>query len=265
MLSKFFTNPKDREDFAIALVVIALAGILIGYFTFYQGQSGFDQMSTLVTQNTKIDTLQVEGMTYVAAEPVAEVTDVSPTKSKIIPIAPIKTKLAADTLTGKNEDIDETINEDLRDENSNVTDSDDLGFTESTKDLLDSVISEENESLNDDEPIIVDEVDTQTEIIDDTPPIAEPAIVAEPIEKNEITTRNPSPKRKCIVVIGAYSNQTNVRKLIGRLDQEGYPVFKVPFGGLTRVGAYIDCAYSTSLLEKIRREYGSDAFLMKAK
>ncbi len=269
MLSKFFKNQKDQEDFAIALVVIALAGILIGYFTFYQDKSIFDGMNTLVTQNTRIDTLQIDGSTYVAVQ-TDEMLDESPPKSKIIPVAPINTTPSIDTLTGKSEHTVRYSDEEIDDEGLGTQDIDDVGITESTKDLLDSVISDEDELLIDEEPIVEEAEDVQPEMMEDIPAIEEPE--EEPTEEETVTSiekqdASPrfTPRSKCIVVIGAYSNKTNIHKLIGRLDQEGYPVFKVPFRGLTRVGAYIDCEYSTSLLEKIRRDYSADAFLMKSK
>jgi len=274
MLSKYYNNPKDKEDFAIALVVIALAGILIGYFTFYQDSSVLDGRDTLVTQNTKIDTLHVDGVTYVAVETEDEmVEDVHPSKSKIVPVTPLETKLTAGTLAGKNESIDVNNDEEIIDENVDVveavdaTDPDDVGIVESTKDLLDSIISDEDELVNDDESIIVEEDSVQPQIIDESLIAEAPDKVeaTKPIEKKVAPSHKSSAKSKCIVVIGAYGNQKNIRKLIGRLDQEGYPVFKVPFRGLTRVGAYVDCAYRRSLLQKFKREYSPDAFLMRAK
>lgn len=276
MHSKDFSNSEDQFDFAIAIVVLVLAGILIGYFSFYSDDSlGGD--TDLVAFESKIDTLELDGLTYVAM-PMALEEISSTDRLQKLKEGQKEEISVVDTLTGKNT-MDESMNDDeteSADIDVDGTDSEDIGITESSKDLLDSIIDEED-SLPMYEDVVIDTsssdvkenvtIETSAADTEPTEAVSEAETTAQPQEepKPKIQQKPRSSRQsKCIVVIGAYSSQLNAKKMIGRLDKDGYPIFKVPYKGLTRVGAYVDCASSESILAEIRRKYGQDAFLMKA-
>lgn len=287
MLSRYFSNPKDKADFGIAVVVIALAGILIGYFSFF-GSPTFTERSAsdYSNHNSPIDTLDMAGVTFVAVV-VKENDGHKVRKKQHINDRHLSNDVALEDLSNsgelapsesKNESVatPEKIDPELG------MDSDDVGISNGTVDLLDSIIADENiveedegqiledvEAPTSDDMVADEKIDEVIEDINEPEVIVEEVIVAVPEKeapKKDARIKKRSKKRKygCIVVIGAYGNATNIKKMIGKLDRAGYQIFKVPYKGLTRVGVYEECAKANATLKRIQRKYSSDAFVMKA-
>ena len=289
MLSRYFSNPKDKADFGIAVVVIALAGILIGYFSFFGSPTSAERPdSDYSNHNSPIDTLDMAGVTYVAAAAV-KVDDTKKVRKK----QPVNEGNPSDDvrledLSSKQEGtLEKSESESVAKAEGEIDpelgmDSDDVGISNGKVDLLDSIIADENIVEEDEGPTLEDTADTTnddlvmdeksdeiTENVPESEAIVEEAIVAAPekeIPKKAARTKKRNKKKKfgCIVVIGAYGNASNIKKMIGKLDRAGYQIFKVPYNGLTRVGVYEECAKANTTLKYIQRKYSSDAFVMKA-
>ncbi|HHB79291.1 MAG TPA: hypothetical protein ENK85_08675 [Saprospiraceae bacterium] len=279
MLSKYFGSTEEKTDFAIALVVIALAGILIGYYSFFDQTDLFSQSKEDLAVEFQLDTLDLDGHTFIAVVPPSEKIPpinqhsgsqddavIETPYRRVDSLAENQTKVAMDSnrvddgLVGDDTDKNELDGSDLKD-------TDDVGMEDSTTDLLDSIINEPNESVKDTESNYSTDVDTSVKESIKQSDTEETAVkpTSKPQPKKRKSKIRRERRTKCIVIVGAYNNKSNIKKLVGRLDADGYPVFKVPYKGLTRVGAYVDCQNSASILTKIQAKYTPDAFLMKTK
>lgn len=106
----------------------------------------------------------------------------------------------------------------------------------SNRDRINQYIAITNDSIATNSPDIVF-VDTlefiEEPIPEDTPQITEPVVEPEP-EPETIT--NP-----CYVVVGAFSNESNVIKMEQRLEELGYSSKKITGSSLTRVAIITSC------------------------
>ncbi len=284
MLSKYFDNTKDKEDFGIAVVVIILAGILIGYFSLFSDKGkGAKEASNYARQNSPIDTLQMDGKTYVAVSP-EEVSTPKNHRQKEENLDDNEFDVSDTTKQVSTNELSENTEARAEEEPADTgMDDDDVGMTEEVPDLLDSIIADEK--IIEDVDLADEEADSQdiknNQVVDEaTSPLD--AEKRNPVAEGEVKdqeaatpkkqeTKKPVQRKRqarkkydCIIVIGAYGNQSSIKKLIGRLDRDGYAIFKVPYKGLVRVGVYEACAKSKSTLAKIRSKYADDAFLMHA-
>ena len=72
-------------------------------------------------------------------------------------------------------------------------------------------------------------------------------------------------KKDCVIAIGLYREQKNIKVLSNRLELEGYNVFSKPIKSMTQIGVYISCdpVISKSVLSEIREIYAKDAFIVE--
>jgi len=89
----------------------------------------------------------------------------------------------------------------------------------------------------------------------------------EPAPETDTESITLAPEQKFgIIVIGAFSNQDNVKRLIERLYQSGYEPFTDKRGKLTQVSvqfAYENEADLNEALKKIRRKFNEDAKIVQ--
>ena len=280
MLSKYFKDSKDKVDFYIAIVVIAMAGLLIGYFSFDTSDFLAGQSTKSINTPEKIDTLEVAGRTYFAVNTIEEETT-SPSKTKKLHTrnneginafsenaidttnATTQTTAAKEKNYADDEPIDdtteipsgeETAGETVNTENA-ISDTNGKEGTEPDNDVTTNTTGTSAEQAD-----IIEETDTNEQTITDETTQEE----KQPVAETEQEAKSQDVSRDCIIIIGSYKSAKNVAKLIGRLDRHGYPVFKAKRKGLTRVGIFEDCNTVNETLKNIRRKYSKDAFIMKA-
>lgn len=281
MFSKYFKDEKEQVDFFIAIAVIVLAGLLIGYYSFSSDES-FIALESDNISNPKVESLEIDGKTFVALKTssVKRIKKVKDNYSEfehetlILSDSSVVEPAQKDAAIDHSEDeIDEDQN-DVSDEQEISEDDfdedfDDEDFDEEDFDGEDSRLEIDDESELD---IVSETDDAETE--SDNSPIeneideVENSEATKELDVASISTDTNSetkPRGDCIIVIGAFGNKSNIKKLIGKLDYIGYPIFKVPFKGLTRVGVYDDCDSIHETLIKIQNTYSPDAFIMKAR
>lgn len=267
MLSKYFKNQKDQIDFFIAISVIALAGLFIGYYALTTDQPFIAKASDSLIVNPKVECLEVAGKTFVTFETTDSTHNAKAKRKKIDEnsgnnIVEIKdsvrnvTSIASIVEDDVEEMLDDEIDENTEieiDENEEI-DVDDSDIIEDLDDDFDEEIAEE----------IVTESEAE-ETADENEELATIEDSSEEVPPVSATTETNSKKiGDCIIVIGAFGNERNIKNLIGKLDYKGYPIFKVPFNGLTRVGVYEDCVDAEETLQEIKNKYSPDAFILKA-
>ncbi len=77
---------------------------------------------------------------------------------------------------------------------------------------------------------------------------------------------NPKDVEDCVILIGAFKQNNNRKRLVQTLEKENYKLFKKPFRGLTRIGVFLPC--DKKILDKtlvdFKKRFASDAFILKA-
>ncbi len=276
MFSKYFKDEKEQTDFFIAIVVIVLAGLLIGYYSF-SSEKSFIALESDRISNPKVESLELDGKTFVALETtssrkqiVKEKVHYSDTEFRQ------ETKILSDSSMVEQTEIvavgdipDDEIEED--ESENDISDEQEISEDEFDEDFDDDFEDDnavtEIENVSDAD--IVNEVDeTEIESAVDEIEDSESTTDDEDVEVTSISTDSKSKTTQrgdCIIVIGAFGSERNIKNLIGKLDFKGFPIFKVPYNGLTRVGIYEDCDSVNETLVKIRNTYSPDAFVMKAR
>jgi cell division septation protein DedD len=95
-------------------------------------------------------------------------------------------------------------------------------------------------------PVKMDSLNTHHDSVPVTPPpVAQPEPAKEPVVAEETGT-------PCFVVVGAFSNPGNVKKMVERLEGLGYKATEITGGSLTRVAIRTSCDKDN--LEKILNE-----------
>jgi hypothetical protein len=80
-------------------------------------------------------------------------------------------------------------------------------------------------------------------------PIEEPEITNEGITKEVIPDATATP---CFIVVGAFGDPSNVKKMVDRLESMGYTSAQIPGGSLTRVAISTSCDQAN--LQKVLNE-----------
>lgn len=86
------------------------------------------------------------------------------------------------------------------------------------------------------------------------------------VKETDMKTASDFNKDQCIVIIGSYQSDKNVRSADSKIKNKGYKVYKESHGAYTRVGVKIDCdnidgSYS-SFVQRISREFGVNAWFL---
>lgn len=264
MLSKYFNNSKEKADFGISLVVIILAGSLIGYFSFFgtapSNQGGIKETLEL---NPQIDTLDLDGRTYIAVVPTNQDSQKSHPSQKQEELV-----ITTQDLPHSTTQIDTFSSQE--NEEPLVKTEEKPAIHQEADNAIEAPDSTEIATLeetHDFDEVPNTEATPLTEVIDTIVSIDNPVEeVVQTYEKNtQPTLDKPTQNRDCIIVIGAFKNEGNIRNLIGKLDRDGYPIFKSIRNGTTRIGIYQDCTEVRTTLIKVRSKYTKDAFIMKAR
>ena len=82
----------------------------------------------------------------------------------------------------------------------------------------------------------------------------------------EITTAADFNREQCIVIIGSYQSNKNVKSTSSQIKDKGYNIYTESHGAYTRVGVKMNCddineSYS-SFVQKISREFGVNAWFL---
>jgi cell division septation protein DedD len=83
-------------------------------------------------------------------------------------------------------------------------------------------------------PVKMDSVVTHTPPVAETPPVEKPDTIEKPAVQE-------STEPPCLIVVGAFTNQANVIKMMKRLQSLGYKAEKIIGGKLTRVAISTSC------------------------
>ena len=270
MLSQHFKNPKEQTDFFIALAVIFLAGGMIIYYSL-----GYFKMPVLADLTEEVpEEMVVEGHRYLAVNE-EEMLEIESTKkihkSKIVEdvpvvVAPVVSIKDSIQILPESTDLEKIIAEEKISH-------------EATKPEK-AIEPLENKELK----VETDDVEKSTR--ESFNPTLE-AVKKRAAEEKKVKEQQPSKKKKrvrkkrkarkqavdkplpidkgCIILVGAYNSSKGIRKLINKLEMDGYRIFKAPYKGTTRIGVFHPCDDSIGdELKKIRRKFAKDAVILKS-
>ncbi len=246
-------SAKDKIDFYIALAVVILTGVFILYFIFPAQPASLNYNDILIDNSLEIDQLQIENDVYVP------VTDDILKRNKIKPVKKIRSTLIPNSISSskKAAPIYENENADTL-----PTEKESAPIVKESTPILKEVIDTLNTaSISDINPQGIDSEIAKTETITEAPVIKE---VKEIVKVKEVV-KTKNNETSCIVVIGAYGRQSSIDKLIRRLENDNYKIFKTPYKSLTRIGVYLPCDKVTIEREliKLRKNYAKDAMLLR--
>ena len=77
----------------------------------------------------------------------------------------------------------------------------------------------------------------------------------------QITEKSNSLKT-CVVVIGAFKQQSNADRMIKRISAQGYNTYREYKNGMNRVGISYDCEHSDpdTFRAKVKKQFNKDAW-----
>jgi len=238
-----FSNLSDRDkvDFFIALAVVILAGafILLNIVPSLS-LSDSDNKNILVDNSQAIEKVEIKDAVYVP------VTNEVLKRNRIAPISKIKTNELPHNISSS------------RKENPIVKDEYPLSTKKETTLKVEEKIN------------VVDTLTTDSTIVTNTDKIDQDNSANETINEVPVTKRPEKAiiqrdDRECIIVIGAYGKQKSIDKLLRRLKNENYKIFRTPYKSLSRIGVYLPCDKVTIEKEliKLRKNYAKDAMLLR--
>lgn len=279
MLPNNFKDARDKNDFFIALFVIALAGGFIVYYSLFNptgtARKGLE-IGELVVDGKRYHAIREKESIQAAdlseeidfedryefenfAEKKPDVVE-TPAQTKIVPVAPV-----AD-ISDANDETTDAIDEDemyLHPEESELG-NDQIEIDENQTGEISSdepFVNEDSVEMGDGN-IIPRNSDTTITEIAETSEITEPNTEKIPAVTPEPDTS--SERGDCIILIGAFNKKSSILALKKQLLKEGYDIFETPYKGYTRIGIYHPCNPRISTtLKSIRRKYASDAFILK--
>jgi cell division septation protein DedD len=230
------TPKKERIDIGIAIIVI----LLFAAFGIYQGfadqsaaPSVMSQLSSDITAVNDRTPITISDKTYT---PLAMTTD-DRTVVKPERIAPITPVVVSQHNSMRTKAAESTA----------IVDSTQLSAIVAA----DTIVADTTTGVS------------TVAIGSDTP--IENNIQPQPATKTDLKTGDPASSEACMIIIGSFSRQPNVNKLLQSLRDDGHRPFTTPHKGMTRVGVYSSCD-NTILYTKLRSissKYAADAFALK--
>ncbi len=250
---------KEKEDFAIAIVVIlvVLSGIL---YAIFWPKSASDQAvseemlvaTTAPIQKTE-DPRSEQDMFVEKSDPQAD-QSIDPAITKAEPERPYP--------------VEEEAKTPLRNIEKTIDDSD-LGseVVKQKKEVdelaaeIGEVVKEEAETLSAEEDLKNSE-DTQGAVIEEDP--AESTVEPEPkaeAQADSGSDANSETQKTCLIVVGAFAKESNIQNLSRKLEEDGFKVIRGQYRGNTKISIETSCDRNQQDdLDLIRKKYAKDAF-----
>ncbi len=259
-------DKKERIDLVISLIVIVFAGISILYFSFPSIFGEYENViapAAIVKKETKeFDFILFKKDTYFKLEnhrPESEYI-YSDTKNvtkqhtytTIDNSLQTSSKMDAEETNIPSQNVEQQHKEELikKDENQNVADNPILS------DTINNDIEKNHETKEDSFMRILKDFQKknyETKGIDykNTDEIAEQKEI-------EYTSED------CVIVIGTFKNQENIRKIKKSLASKKYKIFTTQYKQYTRIGIYQKCKSNRiqKVLKDIRHQYAKDALIV---
>jgi len=256
-----FQDKKERNDFYIALGVIALVGLFLWFYIF--GMNTSASLDIVDDQATEATTeIPDAPHIYESEEPLEEVESEIVETSK----ASAMTKMdVADKGDGDYIDLNDVV-EETKEEMSETGDKmeevvgeikeEASEFVEETKDVAEEVKDKVVEMADAAQEEVAEVVD---EVVDEVKQVA-------PVVQSSSST-NTSTSDICHISVGLYKDQVNIDKVLNRLKLSGFDVYTKPFPRSTQVGVYVTCERSEALsvLSEIQSDFARDAFIEEFK
>jgi len=244
-------DSRERNDFFIALGVIALALIFVLTNTF-----GTDIVSVSAEESIEDSPVSIEAIPYHIDEEsdlkrTTTKTDDRPHTKKVINHA-AHYKAPSDLPA-----ISQTYMPALTDGDLDIVDT-----TITTVHLVertDSSITHMMESTEDSSIDVSTQSDTNisSEALSD-----QPDQVTSP-DDNTLESDVADTEEICHISVGLFKDDNNIRRLVSRLENRGFDVYTKSFPRSTQVGIYITCqrTLAESILSEIQTMYAKDAFI----
>jgi len=248
-------DKKERNDFYIALFVLALFGLFLWYFIF--GGNTTASMEILDDQATELTAeLPESEHIYESEEVIEEVeSDVVKTEKVSAPKTDLD-QVVADTRE-EMEQASDKVNEIVSD------------VTEGVEDVADNaaeMVDEAKESMGDAVGEVVDEAEA---VVEDVKASAKEGLETIEEKTKEVvapitrSTRSSNNGDVCHISVGLYKDGRNVDKILNRLKRQGFDAYTKRIARSTQVGVYVTCERdeALSVLSEIRSDFARDAYI----
>lgn len=252
MLQHHFKTQRDRHDFAIAVVVVALAALLVlGLLPDTADRAlsivdqlsiapkGYDDRSPLITNDGVTYTYQAMEIKERYVPPVAKIRTIEQRISRHSYSHRTEAAAASTPKHGSPQEVS----------------SRPIAIAATTPDS----------SSTAEIALLPTEV-TSTSLIDTAVQVSAADTTRKiPAATTTIDQGLGAIPNDCVIVIGSFANQKNINGLLQDLRVKGHRVFTAPHKGLTRIGLYSSCDNTIlyTRLREIQRLYAKDAFVVK--
>jgi len=237
----FFQNEKDRNDFFIALPVIALSGLFILHFLVQpKAEPGIDGIRLATIENPAERNFWERG----SREEVGELEiGRAPAKTVALPslpITPLEVKPVKKPISAPRLDKSET-----KESRGSVAKESEKAKTAAVKPKTPVIPESESDDVE-------KEATTQSSEI----------VKEEPASTKRVVDSS-SRDLNCSIAVGLYVERKNIDKMMRRLRNQGYTPITVPLRRTTKVAIKIPCNSSESqrILRDIRANFAHDAFI----
>jgi len=260
-LFNFPQSPKERTDFWIALIVCFIALSIVGWYAVQSSRP-----ETLTVAKTEATTSSELESVFNSPIKTPEITSELPAKNVKSTLVKAKPNTISEIYTTT------TLPKEEVKVNTKNVNQNEIGSFE-TAGTIEKLAAQSEKELKEKEALYESNKNSEaaTEIAKLEKEIKdlETKVSFEEGKLTEKKTQHRNAKTNqfgdCKIIIGAFSIESNQQKLIQKLKADGYRTFETPFRGLTRVGIYHACNSEdlNNTLDKIKREFASDAMILK--
>ncbi len=272
------TDKKERSDFFIALFVILIAGIFITQTSLFTSSSDIESQEALAsaaivdTEDLGTDIKDLSELTH-SEEPEVKATTLVHSDTNKTTLSKNVTRHSS-SLTQANGEIDyaqeTTAIEAVKEVSTEIASEVKEELTASGAEIKENV-SDLKTEVQEEIKEVTEAVATSTNNITSNLQATETDTKLEQERQNVLTSAiqesnsKVTDKKDCVIAIGLYREQKNIKVLSNRLELEGYDVFSKPIKSMTQIGVYISCdpVISKSVLSEIREIYAKDAFIVE--
>lgn len=244
-----FDNKEERQDFWIAITVLSLALLFIGFSSIKDSVSFDVPMNVLSTETTETSDKVVPSVAsfYREREEVAAVPSIDPISVDLV------SKGGSNVTTAVTSDYEEEIDYSTITNGIQTKVNDAADKIEATASKVEEVISESPKVVEEK----VEKVIASEELPKQNTNEAAPKIIApRPLEEE-------SSSEECHISVGLFKQGNNVEKLVRRLKSQGFNVYTKRVARSTQVGVYVTCdrTLAESILSEIQTNFAKDAFV----
>lgn len=240
MKSIFPLSEKDRTDLYISIPVLLIA---LAFIVFYSFKDQFfiaqdDLQVSSKVELVKLDTFQYNNKEYISVP-------------------------NTDTISSENISIVEIVENKSNDDFSNTIIS-----TPKESNLTDKTIDQSASFAKDSSVhLAINNIDT-IEVMDTSKFVPKERVFrATPTNTPNTTSATTlvTSKEDCIIVIGSFSKERNINRIIKSLTKDNYTIFQENKRGLKRIGIFHSCNQTelNNTLKTIQKDYAKDAIIYR--